>query len=296
MDFVSLARDLWEELHEQFSSVSGHRVYQVMKDIHALEHGDTSVEIYYHKLKNLWDEFVALEPTIVCKCGCKCGSHRLQEEKEQKKRLLQFLMGLNDSFAAARGQILMMSPLPSVAQAFSLIKQDEKQNQGYHTTYPFIGAVRDNYQASGGSKSQFSQSGNFSTVNNGNIPVLKCSRCNKEGHLKENCFKIIGYPPRKNQNQKGKTKPGATGFRPLNQPQGGAMQVSAQNMQLQDINSLQSAMTLDQLQHQMAQMSQMMTKMMAKQSSNTHEDHMTQWQVWLIACYPMSHLLLIIIG
>lgn len=45
---------------------------------------------------------------------------------------MQFLMGLHDSFITARGQILMMTPLPSVTQAYSLIKQDEKQRQGYN--------------------------------------------------------------------------------------------------------------------------------------------------------------------
>ncbi|XP_074368235.1 uncharacterized protein LOC141708476 [Apium graveolens] len=73
MDFVTSAQDLWNELHDQFSSVNGHK-----------------------------------------------------EDREQRKKLLQFLMGLNDSYSTARGQILMMSPLPTISQAFSLIKQDEK--------------------------------------------------------------------------------------------------------------------------------------------------------------------------
>lgn len=135
MDFVTSAKDLWDELHDQFSSVNGHRVYQVLKDLHALEQGDKSVEIYYHKLKNLWDEYTALESVVACKCGCKCGFSKLQEEREQRKKLLQFLMGLNDSYSTARGQILMMTPLPSISQAFSLIKQDEKQKLGSHVSF-----------------------------------------------------------------------------------------------------------------------------------------------------------------
>lgn len=102
MDFVTSAKEVWEELHDQFSGVNGHRVYQVLKDLHALEQGDKSVEIYYHKLKNLWDEYAALELVNVCKCGCTCGNHKLQEEREQRKKLLQFLTGLNDSYSNAR--------------------------------------------------------------------------------------------------------------------------------------------------------------------------------------------------
>lgn len=89
-------------MHEQFSSVNGHRVYQVLKEIHALEQADKFVEIYYHKLKNLCDEYVALVSVIAYKRGCKCGSYKLIEEREQHKKLLQFLMDLNDSYSIAR--------------------------------------------------------------------------------------------------------------------------------------------------------------------------------------------------
>lgn len=96
------------------------------------------MEIYYHKMKNLWDEYIALEPTISCKCNCKCGIHKQQEDRDQRKKLLQFLMGLNESFSAARGQILMMNPLPSIAQAFSLIKQEERQRTTTNVTMSFM--------------------------------------------------------------------------------------------------------------------------------------------------------------
>jgi hypothetical protein len=36
-------------------------------------------------------------------------------------------MGLNDSYSAIRGQILLMNRLPSVRQAYSSISQEEKQ-------------------------------------------------------------------------------------------------------------------------------------------------------------------------
>lgn len=81
MDFVNLAQEVWEELHEQFSSVNGHRVYQVLKDTHTLEQGNKSVELYYHKLKNLWDEYIALVQIVACKCKCIFGSHKLQEDR-----------------------------------------------------------------------------------------------------------------------------------------------------------------------------------------------------------------------
>ena len=40
---------------------------------------------------------------------------------------MQFLMGLNESYSARRGQILPMNPLPSVRQAYSFVCQEEKK-------------------------------------------------------------------------------------------------------------------------------------------------------------------------
>jgi hypothetical protein len=35
---------------------------------------------------------------------------------------MQFLMDLNESFAAVRGQILLMDPMPPINKVFSLIR------------------------------------------------------------------------------------------------------------------------------------------------------------------------------
>ncbi|XP_075633738.1 uncharacterized protein LOC142606240 [Castanea sativa] len=40
---------------------------------------------------------------------------------------MSFLMGLNDTYATARGQIFLMDPIPPLSKLFSLILQDEKQ-------------------------------------------------------------------------------------------------------------------------------------------------------------------------
>ncbi|KAG8382472.1 hypothetical protein BUALT_Bualt05G0080800 [Buddleja alternifolia] len=40
---------------------------------------------------------------------------------------MQFLMGLTDSFKPVRGQILLMKPLPSLEDAYSMVQQEERQ-------------------------------------------------------------------------------------------------------------------------------------------------------------------------
>ncbi|KAL5824690.1 hypothetical protein ACOSQ3_020753 [Xanthoceras sorbifolium] len=47
--------------------------------------------------------------------------------QHDQQKLMQFLMGLNDSYSGVRGQILLMNPLPLVRQAYSSVSQEEKQ-------------------------------------------------------------------------------------------------------------------------------------------------------------------------
>ncbi|KAL5832076.1 hypothetical protein ACOSQ4_017430 [Xanthoceras sorbifolium] len=55
-----------------------------------------------------WDELTACSPSIMCTCG---GQKDLKE-KEERIRLGQFLIGLNEIYSAVRGQIMLMQPLP----------------------------------------------------------------------------------------------------------------------------------------------------------------------------------------
>jgi hypothetical protein len=50
-------------------------------------------------------------------------------ELYSQERVLQFLMGSNDSLSAIRAQILLMDHLPSINKVFSLIIQEEKQRK-----------------------------------------------------------------------------------------------------------------------------------------------------------------------
>jgi len=44
-------------------------------------------------------------------------------------------MGLNDTFTSVRGNILIMKPLPSTAQAYSIILHEESQREVHSKNY-----------------------------------------------------------------------------------------------------------------------------------------------------------------
>ncbi|XP_019267542.1 PREDICTED: uncharacterized protein LOC109244841 [Nicotiana attenuata] len=103
--------------------VDGARSFNLHKEIATLNQGTASVSVYFSKLKDLWEEFEAL----VTFPGCDCAKSRDFVIHLQKLKLFQFLMGLNDSYSQARSQILLMSPMPTVNQAYAMIISDESQ-------------------------------------------------------------------------------------------------------------------------------------------------------------------------
>lgn len=114
---------VWKDLKERFDKQNLTRIYQVHREISTMSQGVFTVSEYYSKLRNLWDEYVSLVPLP----ACECDKYRVYAEHMERQKLMQFLMGLNDSFAQSRSQILLTIPSPSLNQAYSMIMQDESQ-------------------------------------------------------------------------------------------------------------------------------------------------------------------------
>ncbi|XP_074364939.1 uncharacterized protein LOC141705983 [Apium graveolens] len=182
-------------------------------------------------------------------------------------------MGLNDSFSTARGQILMMNPLPSITQAFSLIKQEERQRNGQIISSSFLANVKPGATENSTGKALHLDGGQVKK------PTLKCSYCHKEGHLKESCYKLIGYPPK--GRGRGRFHTNSQGFRPYPQ----AMKVTGTstspigkepihnaNEQFGASQNSQNC-TLESLHKQISQIQQLMSNMMSNNSLSTPEDH-----------------------
>ncbi|GKD79471.1 cysteine-rich receptor-like protein kinase 8 [Tanacetum coccineum] len=135
LSFINSVSALWNKLDEHYSQLDGHKIYQVTNDIINHKQNNTAIELYYHKLKGLWDELDALEAPYACLCRCDCVNGRTNGEREQRKRLIQLLMGLDESYTNVRGQILLMQPLSLVSKAYSMLRQEEKQKD---TKFPLM--------------------------------------------------------------------------------------------------------------------------------------------------------------
>ncbi|XP_043806659.1 uncharacterized protein LOC122721800 [Manihot esculenta] len=124
------------------------------------------------KLKQLWDELA----NIVSLPLCICGSEKLATEIHNADHLMQFLMGLNDTFD-------QVHPLPTVNKAFSIVLRVESQKkvQSNLTEHGKVAALAIRSQ---GSRRDYKKY---------DIRKGHCDYCNLDGHTRAGCFKLIGY-------------------------------------------------------------------------------------------------------
>ncbi|KAG2706747.1 hypothetical protein I3760_05G116900 [Carya illinoinensis] len=132
--------------------------------------GTQTVNEYFTQLNAVWKELNIYRPVPCCSC-----------EVQQFDNVFKFLMGLNDSYESIREQVILMSPVPSIDKAFSLILQEERQRQARIVAIPPT------------------ESSALAVFNNQSKkkerPELTCGHCGKTGHSRDKCYRLIGFPP-----------------------------------------------------------------------------------------------------
>ncbi|XP_009591635.2 uncharacterized protein [Nicotiana tomentosiformis] len=193
--YVNDSVELWRELEDRYDQTNGAKFYQIQKEVNDLVQGSLDIIAYYTRMKRLWEELNTVSSKSQCNCVCTCGLKETMHKAEQDRRLVQFFMGLNEVYIIVRGSILMMKPLPSLAQALSHLIQEENQRKfklsnqlNLESTSLYVNATSTQHQNPFGAR-------NFKThytANNKGRPI--CDYCKKPGHTKEKCYKLHGYP------------------------------------------------------------------------------------------------------
>lgn len=129
--YAETAHSVWKELEDRFSRSNVPRIYHLKRSIAVIQQGLQSLVEYFTLLKVLRDELASYNVIRDCTCGahknCTCDAHKAVSAALQSEKVYQFLMGLNDSFAHVRSQLLTMDHFPNVNRAYSLLLQDEQQ-------------------------------------------------------------------------------------------------------------------------------------------------------------------------
>nr|XP_025884882.1 uncharacterized protein LOC104645967 [Solanum lycopersicum] len=198
----SLSKDITDS--DRYDQTNGAKLYQIQKEINDLNQGILDITSYYTRMKKLWEELTTLSAKSICSCTCTCGAKETMHKAEQDRRLIQFLMGLNEVYTIIRGNMLMMNPLPSMGQAFALLVQEEKQrefkpnNQFSADSSSSLNVSSSSSRNSGGPSGVRGFQINYANSNVRTRPYG--DHCKRVGHTKDRCYKIHGYPSRPNAN------------------------------------------------------------------------------------------------
>ncbi|XP_009797574.1 uncharacterized protein [Nicotiana sylvestris] len=196
--YSKTSKDLWTDLEHRFGQPDSAKLYHLQKELADSVQGSDDIAGYFTKLKYLWDELDTLNTNVHCSCNCNCGGKQKMIQFKDDERLIQFFMGLNETYTQARSNILMINPLPTVNHAYSLLMQHENQRE-VHSPSQFPG---DGSLFMAGIQATFTQSNSQLKVdNNKGNPNYKgkknnqmCSYCKMTNHTIQNCYRLVGFP------------------------------------------------------------------------------------------------------
>lgn len=114
--------------NEQYDSQSNTPTIlsKIYEEIASHRKGNTSIKSYFRNLKALWDE-----PAPTFSELPQSSSKAIMEQSEllEREKLMQFLLGLNISYSSLCSQILLLSPSPTLDEAYSLIIQEQRSRK-----------------------------------------------------------------------------------------------------------------------------------------------------------------------
>ncbi|CAA0840938.1 Unknown protein [Striga hermonthica] len=213
--YADSAAHVWRELKRRFSRTSNNRIYMLEQQLISTKQDGSAVSIYFAKLKSIWDEISVYEEACVCTAN-PCGALTTMNKRRETRRVMQFLMGLDESYITLRNQVLLRETLPDLDDVFNLVIQEEANNElSSMTHHPADsaammvkgdisekqGGVHNLQTAAAVNMTEYvqrnNQKGNFKpwVKNPQTKPKMVCSKCGKNNHTIETCYEIYGYPP-----------------------------------------------------------------------------------------------------
>lgn len=109
--FTLLQLLIWIDLEVRFAQSNVPKLFNLRKELSHLEQGSLSISGYFTKFRTISDKLDSVVAKPRCNCThYTCHANSRLVEMEQNVQLSQFLMGLNDSYTAIHGQILLMKP------------------------------------------------------------------------------------------------------------------------------------------------------------------------------------------
>ncbi|KAF5441800.1 hypothetical protein F2P56_036989 [Juglans regia] len=135
---ADIAESVWNDLKEHFSIQNAPRIFQLAKSISSSTQDSNSISQYHNKLKTFCDELEIYEPMLTCTCG----AVKTLLDFTHTYKVMQFLIGLDDSYDSFRAQSLLQDPLPPLNRVLSLVQQEERRRQLHYVPTPLAMATK----------------------------------------------------------------------------------------------------------------------------------------------------------
>lgn len=198
------SKAIWDELGERDGQSSNAQMFSLQEVLNTLtQTSEMTISEFFTKIKTLWDEFDELNPVPSCNCpaasSCTCEIAKKCFKMQQNIKVISFLMKHDKKYKQVKSNMLMMADLPTLAQAYRILLQEET-----HLQLSSSGKDLNETLACRAEKKKFER-GNFKNGGSDNYKAKKqflyCDHCKINGQSKDKCWKLVGYPT----NHKGNT-------------------------------------------------------------------------------------------
>jgi hypothetical protein len=178
---IKEASEIWRLLKGTFSGIGNEMLAcKIQKELQGLSQGEKTVVEYVSELKRMWSDIDYYDP-IELECG-KCVE--VYNKWTEKRRVRDFLNGLNPKFENRRAALYGSGKLPSLEEVISAIISEETRLklEGSATTTHGI--------TQGRSALMVADNTNFQRLR-ANINDRTCYECGQSGHLKAACPQLL---------------------------------------------------------------------------------------------------------
>lgn len=117
--YFKAASNIWKDLQTRFQNSNLSRLYKLSHQLHSLRQGSIDTSSYHTKTQSLWEKLNNLH----------APAQKIEGLMTQNKntRVIDFLMGLNDSYDHVRSQILMKKSPPSLSEIYNILNHIDSQ-------------------------------------------------------------------------------------------------------------------------------------------------------------------------
>ncbi|GMQ01147.1 hypothetical protein CsSME_00047889 [Camellia sinensis var. sinensis] len=170
--------ELWQALSQMYAHAHNDAcIFELHQDIARASQSSLGLFIaeFSGYLQALWEELAQYESLT----NLPPETAPLVSKRLARQHTYQFLMGLDSEFESLRIQILNISLMPSLYEAFATIDSDERRRRLVQPSVPSIPPVLVDQMALVASFGSWSSSSS-----------ITCHHCGAPGHVKARCFKL----------------------------------------------------------------------------------------------------------